>query len=134
MKETNKVYHYDIFGKRSVKYSFLFDNSINSIEWNLIKPKNPNYFFIPKDYSKESNYEKGIKVSELFPVQTSGIKTHRDGLVVDIDLIVLKNRITDFYDPAISNSDILSKYKIKEKEDWLTKKRKAVVKSDLFTS
>ena len=48
-KELAKVFHYDLFGKRDLKYDFLSDNQINSIGFKELQPNEPNYFFVPKD-------------------------------------------------------------------------------------
>ena len=49
---------------------------------------------------------------DLFPVAFSGVKTARDGFLVDIDLDRLKTRITDYFNPALSNEEIARRYPI----------------------
>ena len=60
------ISHFDLYGKRDKKYSFLNENSISSISWNNLEKRKPNFFFVNKDYEIESKYNKGINVSELF--------------------------------------------------------------------
>ena len=43
---------------------------------------------------------------ELFPVSFPGVKTSRDGFLVDTDLDRLKARIADYFDPALSHEEI----------------------------
>ena len=43
---------------------------------------------------------------ELFPVSFPGVKTSRDGFLVDTDLERLKTRIVDYFDPAIEFAEI----------------------------
>ena len=43
---------------------------------------------------------------ELFPVSFPGVKTSRDGFLVDTDLERLKTRIADYFDPAIEFAEI----------------------------
>ncbi|MGI5847112.1 MAG: type ISP restriction/modification enzyme [Candidatus Cryptobacteroides sp.] len=73
-----KVFHFDLYGEREFKYDFLSQNSIYSLGWNKLENIEPNYFFVKKDFSKQKEYEKGIKLDELFKINTSGIKTHND--------------------------------------------------------
>ena len=47
---------------------------------------------------------------ELFPVSFPGVKTSRDGFLVDIDLDRLEKRIGDYFDPALSHEEIARRY------------------------
>ena len=47
---------------------------------------------------------------DLFPVSFPGVKTSRDGFLVDIDLDRLKARIRDYFDPALGDEDIARRY------------------------
>ena len=47
---------------------------------------------------------------ELFPVSFPGVKTSRDGFLVDIDLGRLKARIGDYFDPALRHEEIARRY------------------------
>jgi predicted helicase len=79
-----KVYHCDLFGKREEKYRFLFKRELSSMKWKEIKPEEPHYFFVPKNFSSRTKYEKGFAINELFPVYSSGVKTHDDNNLVSI--------------------------------------------------
>ncbi len=122
-KEYAEVYHFDLFGKRELKYQVLSMNSLNNISWTKLVPRSPDYFFIPKNYDVEKNYIKGFRVSDLFRVYTSGIKTHRDGLVIDFSKEHMSSKIKDFFDKEIPNGELVIKYSLNEKEEWLNQKR-----------
>jgi predicted helicase len=62
-KELAKVFHYDLFGKREVKYDFLNENSVKKIEWNNLDYAEPNYYFVKKDFAGGSEYEEGFKLA-----------------------------------------------------------------------
>ena len=47
---------------------------------------------------------------DLFPVSFPGVKTSRDGFLVDVDLDRLKARIHDYFDPALSHEEIARRY------------------------
>ena len=49
-------------------------------------------------------------VPELFPVSFPGVKTSRDGFLVDTDLKRLKTRIAEYFDPAIGHEEIARRY------------------------
>ena len=47
---------------------------------------------------------------ELFPVSFPGVKTGRNGFLIDIDLDRLKARIADYFDPALGHEEIARRY------------------------
>ncbi len=81
--ELGKIFHFDLYGKRERKYDFLNDNSIKNVPYKEVDAVAPNYFFVAKDYKGQVNYTNGFSVNELFPISTSGIKTHNDGTLVN---------------------------------------------------
>ena len=92
-KKLADVYHFDLFGKRDLKYSFLNDNSLKTILWNKLEYSEPNYFFVYKDFSEIKEYEKGLKLDELLKINNSGVSTDRDSLFIDDDIDMIKERI-----------------------------------------
>jgi predicted helicase len=118
MKNKNlaQVFHFDLYGKREDKYDFLDENSLQSIAWNSLEPNEPNFFLVEKDFDAMEEYQKGIKVNELFPVNNVGIVTSRDSFVIDESKMLLENRINDFF---LLESEILkNKYQLKENQSW----------------
>ena len=81
--ELGQVFHYDLFGKRELKYDFLSENNLKTVAYKEVKIVAPNYFFVAKDFKGQSNYNSGISINDLFPTSTSGIKTHSDGTLVN---------------------------------------------------
>lgn len=102
-----KVYHYELFGKRFEKYAFLAKTSFSDVPWKELCPQGPQFFFVPKDFSIQEEYEKGFKIDELMKMNAAGIKTHHDAELVSFDAInslynqiysyrVLDNRFLDY--------------------------------------
>jgi predicted helicase len=79
-KNNCDVFHFDLYGKRNGKYDFLAENSLKSINFSKLKPEEPNYFFIPKDDSSLSEYNLGLKISDLFVVNSMGLVSANDNL------------------------------------------------------
>ncbi len=50
--ELGKVMHYDLQGKRDMKYDFLNENNLKSLDWNNLEVTKPNFFFVPKTLMK----------------------------------------------------------------------------------
>ena len=47
---------------------------------------------------------------DLFPVSFPGVKTSRDGFLVDVDLARLRARVVDYFDASVSHEDIVRRY------------------------
>jgi predicted helicase len=112
-KKTNqlgKVFHYDLFGKRDVKYNYLSENSIKTTGFNELTPKEPNYFFVPKDNKQLESYNKGFLASNLLKVQSMGITSARDSFVINFEKEVLKNIIIDFANIEIDDAITREKF------------------------
>jgi len=93
--ELGQVYHYDLYGKRDLKYDFLTNNSLDSIPFVEIPNKAPDYFMVQKDFALEKTYKKGFYIPELFPFDTSGVKTHDDKNLVGNNIAELKKNVFD---------------------------------------
>jgi predicted helicase len=77
-----RVFYHELYAKRQEKYAFLLANDLTTIAWRELPPLAPQYFFVPKNFTGQAEYEKGFKANDLFEVYTSGIKTHdNDSLV-----------------------------------------------------
>lgn len=80
--ELGRVYHYDLWGKRDNKYQYLIDNSILSIPFIELPNKAPMYFMVQKNYEQEGQYKKGLSVSDLFSINSVGIVTAKDRVLI----------------------------------------------------
>ncbi len=94
--ELGKVSHYDAWGKRDLKYDFLNENSLKSIEWNKLEAPAPNYFFVKKNFEQGDKYNKGFKLDQLFLSVASGLTTERDNLTIHFEEDTLKSVINNF--------------------------------------
>ena len=72
------VYYIDLYGSREAKYEYLTQHSLSDINWNEITPREPQWFFVPKDFSLQNEYDKGFSVEQLMPVRTVAVATYDD--------------------------------------------------------
>ena len=49
-------------------------------------------------------------IPEVFPVSFPGVKTSRDGFLVDIELDRLKVRVGDYFDPSLGHEEVARRY------------------------
>jgi len=96
--ELGKVFNSDLFGKRNVKYEYLNSNSLNSIKWKKLKCSEPNYYFVEKDFGGKDIYENGFQIDKLFPVNSVGIVTSRDAVLIAYTKEELVSQVEAYYD------------------------------------
>jgi predicted helicase len=78
-----KVYYADVWGLRGKdKYPYLFANDVKTTNWQPFNPIAPYYFFVPKDFALQEQYEKFWEVSRIFNHWSFGVTTHRDHFVI----------------------------------------------------
>ena len=82
--ELAKVYHAELLGLREDKFEYLNNNEVDMIEYKELEPVEPYYFFVPKDFNAQADYDKGFKIDDFFIINTSGVKTHHDPELVSI--------------------------------------------------
>lgn len=91
------LYHYDLYGKRSDKTNFLYENALDSIAWATLQPKSPFYLFIPQNESLRAEYDKGFSVKDIFKVSSVGVVTGKDSVLIASNEKQLEQQVKDFY-------------------------------------
>ena len=97
--ELGKVFHKDLYGLRQNKYDFLDEATIESVGYEEITPKAPMYFFVPKDFGLQNEYDKGFVVSDLFVQNSMGVTTGNDKELVSFTPFKTASNEEYFYRP-----------------------------------
>lgn len=97
--ELGKVYHKDLYGLRQSKYDLLDDATIESIGYKEITPQAPMYFFVPKDFGLQKEYDKGFVISDLFVQNSMGVTTGHDKELVSFTPFNTDTNTEYFYRP-----------------------------------
>jgi len=105
-----QVYHADLYGTRESKYAGLAENDVSTTQWKSLQPQEPFYLFVPQDTALLPEYEQGWKITDIMPINSTGIVTARDHFVIDFEDAPLKSRIKEFIDLSIDNNEIRQKY------------------------
>ncbi len=113
-----RIFHGDMWGLRRDKYTALNAGDIESTDWQELVPQSPSYFFMPFDYEGWRDYERGWKITDIFPQHATGIKTHRDQFVFDFDEDELRQRIKDFCNPDIPDEEVRHRYRLRDNSEW----------------
>ena len=123
-----EIFHYDLYGTRNNKYDYLQAHTIHNVDWTPLQPQAPSFFFVPKDFAVQQEYEKGFKVDELMNVGACGIVSSRDELLIKNSAEELKSVQHDLYN--LSEQEIRAKYKVGDTRDWTV----SGAKKDLLNS
>jgi predicted helicase len=129
MQEKATVRHADLWGSREDKYKLLWENTVATTPWTALETRSPFYLFVQQNTALLPEYEQGWKVTDIMPVNSTGVKTHRDHFAFDFDNSVLHKRIEDFRNLDISDEEIAKLYNLADKNDWqLSQQRRNFLK------
>lgn len=116
---STQIQHADFFGTRESKYQTLkMEKPIENWAWLPISPASVFYLFKPQNSDVESEYQNGYRMTDIFPLTSTGIKTHRDHFVLDFDQVSLQKRIADFRNAGISDAELRKSYRLPDTRDW----------------
>lgn len=82
-----RVFHADLWGERGAgdddgKYGWLAAKDVTTTDWTQLQPRAPLYLFVPRDEALADEYERGWRVTDIFPIGSSGIVTARDKMAI----------------------------------------------------
>lgn len=132
-KKLAKVYYADLWGPRKKKYDYLVGNDVRTTKWRKIdvqrfedkfsktrwakKYTTGLCFFTPKSLRDILNYGDSWGVDEIFGEWSSGVKTHRDHLLVAFSRKDIMQRLHVF-SGNLSNDVVAKTLKLKDTRDW----------------
>jgi hypothetical protein len=127
-----KLRHADLWGLREAKYAHLRkqESEVSTTEWAALRPAQPNYWFVPKDVELQGEYAEGWSVADAFPVNSTGVKTHRDHFALDFDEAVLRSRIEAFIETSMSDKEAADSFNLHDTRDWRLADARAKIRAD----
>ncbi len=112
-----KIFHTDFWGIKKEKLDLCLNNSLQTVDFQEIKPNSPFYFFVPQNQENRKEYDKFWSVKDIFDVCSIGITSARDKFTIHVKREKLIKTIRDFVN--ISESDARKKYNLgKDTRDW----------------
>jgi predicted helicase len=105
-------------GTRSEKYVQL-TSQVSFIEYaSDASPVAPFYLFRAEDIERRREYSHGLSLTDLFPTNSTGVKTHRDEFCIDLDADHLRERIRDLVLRRLSDEEIRKRYQLLDTHGW----------------
>ncbi len=77
-----RIHQADLWGSRDYKCDWLETHSLPDTPWQALQPALPQLLLVPRDETDAAEYERGWKVTDIFPVNSVGIVTARDSLTI----------------------------------------------------
>lgn len=119
-----KVYYKDVVGSRQCKYDYLDSEDVSTTEWTELDPHEPHYFFEPKDFSAQGDYDAFLSicsgdddVPSVFKEKSLGITTARDELTIQYTKEKMWEVVVDF--GKMDAEKAREKYGLgKDSNDW----------------
>lgn len=120
--ELAKVYHAELFGLRKNKFEYLNNNEFDTVEYKDLEPVEPYYFFVPKDFNNDIDYNNGMKLTDIFQEYNSGIQTKNDPISIhfcsgNVEKIVENMK-------QLSVEELKEKYSLVDSEGWTVQNAK----------
>ena len=75
-----QVQHAELWGSRDHKYQWLLSTEWADVAWRTLAPTAPLLLFVPRNEAAAPEYERGWKVTDIFPTNGTGIVTKCDQL------------------------------------------------------
>jgi predicted helicase len=105
------VHYSDLWGSREEKYEVLSATNIAETKWKDVIPNSPFYFLNSSENQlNKSEYMHGWNTNEIFLINSTGIVTARDSVVVDFNIHELTRKIAEFATPTLSDEELRLKY------------------------
>jgi predicted helicase len=121
----------DLWGTRSSKYERLLREK--PLDFVRLTAVAPDFYFVPKDFSLADEYKCSPSVPEIFQLGSSGVKTHRDELLVDYERGKLVNKFLDIA-RRTDLKGLKDEYGIKDTAYWTLAGAKKHVREDTVAS
>ncbi|NMM14113.1 MAG: N-6 DNA methylase [Rhodoferax sp.] len=91
-----RIHQADLWGSRDYKYDWLEKHGLLDTPWQDLQPALPQLLLVPRDETDAAEYERGWKVTDIFPVNSVGIVTARDSLTIHFTAESLKQTAERF--------------------------------------
>lgn len=119
------VHHAELYGVRESKFAALDTGDMKSIKWEALKYAEPSYFFVPKDFGLDGEYNKGFSLADFFTKYGSGVITRNDEITIKFREAELLSLLDDFKN--MNEGELREKYGIRDGASWKLKPAQADV-------
>jgi len=127
-----KIFQRDIYGLREIKYDWLEKHEFRKKDYESLKPISPWYLFTKRNEKGIEHFNEWSKITEIFPLNSSGIKTHRDQFVIAFKASDLEQRIRQFSNLKFPDDFIMEAYGLESSEAWNISESRKKISDDKY--
>lgn len=110
------VWHGDVWGGRLSKYAHLAACDLSTSDLSPLTTTPPAALFIPQP---ADGFDQGAwSLTDILPVQSTGMKTHRDDFAITFNKSEAALRLGELLDKNVESKAILSRYRLRETSSW----------------
>ena len=106
--QLGEVYHANLYGLRNRKYDLLRRARMKDIVFSKVDYNNPQYCFIPRNNADEEVYGGYFSVKELMPLNSMGVVTAKDKILVGFTKEELISQVHEYYEIEVDEDKIYS--------------------------
>ena len=104
------IQHTDLWGSRTAKLATLQQHDRRLTDLTTLRPQTPYFFLVPKNDQYLEEYERGHRLCDIMPVNSTAVVTARDGFVVAFDATNCATGCASFADPQIADETIRARF------------------------
>ena len=123
-----QVFYQELIGQKEEKYKFLDNHNVSNVEWLKLEPKEPYWFFVPKEFVEEEKYKNFHSIKNIFDKYTRGVVTSRDDFVIAESKDGLANRINSFINSGLPLDLLKEGFQLKDAKKWKVKTAQELLK------
>lgn len=112
-KVKKQIFYQELIGQREEKYKFLDNHNVSNVRWIELEPKEPYWFFVPKEFKEEKNYKNFVKIDKIFQESRNGLTTGQDNFFVNSDKESLKVKILAVFNKSNKEDFLIDAYNLK---------------------
>jgi predicted helicase len=113
-----RIHQADLWGSRDHKYAWLQAHDLPNTPWQTLHPALPQLLLTPRDETDAAEYARGWKVTDIFPVNGTGIVTKCDELNIHFSKEACWTTVQWFM--AASEAEVRAKFRLPKLDvrDW----------------
>lgn len=115
--ELARVFHFDIYGTRTVKYEWLNQHYFSNVDFEVVNPDDELFLFRNYRSDNREEYSSFISVTDLFDINGVGITTAHDDFVISTDREKLIERFETFRKMP-QGTDLYKMFNVNKKQGW----------------
>jgi type I restriction-modification system DNA methylase subunit len=122
-----KIFHGNLWGSREDKYGQLWSLNKDQAAPTSIQPCAPLYLFAPPPTGPKEEYDSGFQITDLMPLNITGIVTMGDSFIVSEKPSVLRSHVQLLHQSDTTIETLNSKFGLgKNYAEWIFKNRNSI--------